>query len=87
MLGVNTSDAKDELVEVIENAEIEFPNILDTTTDAQMAMMKYETLSGSSAVPMTYVIDREGNVIDAWYGYEQKKTEDVIKKLKLSERQ
>jgi len=57
--------------EVIENAEIEFSNILDTTTDAQMAMMKYETLSGTTAVPMTNVIDREGNVIDAWYGYEK----------------
>ena len=81
MLGVNTADAEDEVVEVIENAGIEFPNILDTTTDALVAWMKYETLSGSTAVPLTYVIDREGNVIDAWYGYEKKKAEDAIKKL------
>jgi outer membrane lipoprotein-sorting protein len=58
--------------------------ILDTTTEAFMAMAKYETFRGRSAVPMTYVIDREGKAVDAWYGYQKKKTEEAVKKLKLN---
>ncbi len=43
--------------------------------------MQYETLSGMSAVPYTYVIDREGKVVSAWYGYEPSQTEKALKQL------
>ncbi len=32
---------------------------------------------------MTYVIDREGNVVDAWYGYLEDRTRKAVKKLGL----
>ena len=85
VLGVNTADAKDKVVDVVERNRVDFPNILDTKMEAVKAMMKYETLSGMSSVPMTYIIDREGKVMDAWYGYQKKKTEEAVKKLKLNE--
>ncbi|GAG97749.1 unnamed protein product [marine sediment metagenome] len=84
VLGVNTADARDKVVEVLEQNGVDFPNILDTTTKAPMA--EYETLQGMSAVPMTYLIDREGKVMDAWYGYEKKKTAEAVKKLEFGER-
>lgn len=28
---------------------------------------KYETLQGYSGVPLSYLIDREGKVVGAWY--------------------
>jgi hypothetical protein len=34
---------------------------------------------------MTYIIDREGKVIDAWYGDVKEKREAAIKRLKLDE--
>ena len=71
-------------MDLLERDGVDFPNILDTTTEANMTMRKYETL-GMSAVPMTYIIDREGKVMNAWYGYQKKKTEEAIKKLKLNE--
>ena len=85
VLGINTADAKEVVAELLEQNGVEFPNVLATSPEAWKAMMKYETLRGRSAVPMTYLIDREGKVMDAWYGYDNKKTEEAIKKLKLDE--
>ncbi len=58
-----------------------FPNVLDSSNAALQAMMQYETLGSMSAVPMTYVIGREGKVVEAWYGYEPDRTEKALKKL------
>ena len=44
--------------------------------------MQYETL-GMSAVPMTYLIGRDGKVVEAWYGYTEGQTESALKKLGL----
>ena len=60
-----------------------FPNILDSSEAANQAMMQYETLGGMSAVPMTYIIDRDGKVVVAWYGYDPDATEKALKKLGL----
>jgi len=46
-------------------------------------MTQYETLYGMSAVPMTYLIDREGKVVEAWYDYRQGRAEDSLRKLGL----
>ena len=80
VLGVNTADAKETVTEMLEQNGVEFPNVLDTSPEAVQAMQKYETL-GNNAVPMTYVIDREGKIMDAWYGGYQEKREAAIKKL------
>ncbi len=60
-----------------------FPNILDSSTAANQAVAQYETLGGMSAVPMTYVIGRDGKIVDAWYGYERDRAPKVLKKLGL----
>jgi peroxiredoxin len=36
-----------------------------------------------SAFPMTYVIGRDGKVIEAWYGYDEDQSEKALKKLGL----
>ena len=84
VLGVNTADAKDKVVDLLEES-VDFPNILDTTMDAWTAMAEYETLVGMTAVPMTYIIDRKGKVMDAWYGYEKGKAAETVGELKLDE--
>jgi peroxiredoxin len=63
--------------------EVTFPNILDASDAANQAVTRYETLGGMSAVPMTYVIGRDGKVVDAWYGYEKDRAQKVLKKLGL----
>jgi peroxiredoxin/outer membrane lipoprotein-sorting protein len=85
VLGVNVADAKEFVTEVLQQNHVTFPNIVDTSDNANEAMSKFETLGGASAVPMTYVIDREGEVIDAWYGDDKGKREAAIKRLNLDE--
>lgn len=59
-----------------------FPNVLDTSEAAYKAMRQYETL-GMCAVPMTYVIDREGKVVAAWYGFDKDAAKKALKQLGL----
>jgi peroxiredoxin len=57
--------------------------VLDASEAAGIAMTQYETLYGMSAVPMTYLIDRDGKVVEAWYDYRQGRAEDSLRKLGL----
>ena len=48
---------------------VTFPNIRDITRVAwKMLDRDYKALGG---VPIHYIIDRDGKVVDAWYGYEE----------------
>lgn len=85
VLGVNLADDDQLVRQVFEQNHVTFPNILDTSHEAWETMEHYETLTGWTAVPMTYIIDREGKVVDAWYGDDQEKREHAIKMLKLDE--
>jgi len=46
-------------------------------------MMQYETLIGMSAVPMTYLIGRDGKVVEAWYDYRENRAEKSLQKIGL----
>lgn len=81
VLGVNTADARDIALDYLKANKVTFPNVLDGSDAANRAMMQYETLGGMSAVPMTYLIDREGKVVEAWYDYRQGQAEKALKKL------
>ena len=85
VLGVNTDDVKEFVTEVLQQNQVTFPNIVDTSEDASKVMSQFETLGGNSAVPMTYIIDRDGKVVDAWYGDEKEKRETAVKELNLGE--
>ena len=82
VLGVNNADDRKIALAYLKENQVTFPIALDTSEAAIRAMMQYETL-GMSAVPMTYVIDREGKVVEAWYGYDEGQTERALKKVEL----
>jgi peroxiredoxin len=82
-MGVNTADDRKIALDYMKANEVTFPNILDTSDAANQVVSQYETLGGMSAVPMTYVIGRDGKVVDAWYGYEEDRARKVLKKLGL----
>jgi len=82
-LGFNTSDDRKIALDYLKENGVTFPNVLDSSDVANRAARQYETLEGMSAVPFTYVINREGKVVDAWYGFEQSRTEKALKALGL----
>ena len=83
VLGVNTADDRKIALDYLKANDVTFPNVLESSDAANRAVSQYETLGGMSAVPMTYVIGRDGKVVDAWYGYEKDRTQQALKKLGL----
>jgi len=68
VLGFNASDDKKIALEMLLENGVTFPNILDSSDAAmQVCFRQYQGAYGS-AVPMNYIIDRDGKVVDAWYG-------------------
>jgi len=51
--------------------------------DIEEGLLKPGTAAPDCTVPMTYVIGRDGKVVDAWYGYEEARARKAIKNLGL----
>jgi hypothetical protein len=65
VLGFDASDDKKIALEMLGENGVTFPNILDSSDAAtRVCFQQYQ----GSAVPMNYIIDRDGKVVDAWYG-------------------
>ena len=69
VLGVNCADKKKIAVDLLEKDEVTFPNIIDSSEAARSVIYRGYRMSG---VPLNYIIDREGRVAAAWYGYSKK---------------
>jgi len=68
ILGFNSSDDKKIALEMLKANSVTFPNIVDASDAAEKtAFQDYR----SSGVPLNYVIDKEGKIAAAWYGYEE----------------
>ena len=68
ILGLNCLDDKKIALEFLRENSATFPNILDLSDDAiGVGIVLYK----GSSVPLNYIIDREGKVVDAWSGYEK----------------
>jgi len=68
VLGFDAADDKKIAMEMLRENGVTFPNILDSSDAAvRVCFQQYQGAYGS-AVPMNYIIDRDGKVVDAWYG-------------------
>ena len=68
ILGFNCSDNKKIALDFLRDNSATFPNILDTSKAAVKIAFDSYKMSG---VPLNYIIDRQGKIVDAWYGYEE----------------
>lgn len=68
ILGFNCADDKKIAMEFIAENKATFPTILDSSDAARDISYTGYKCSG---VPLNYVIDRQGKVVDTWYGYEE----------------
>ena len=62
VLGFNGADDRKIALDYMKANEVTFPNIIESSEAADKAVAQYETLGGMSAVPMTYVIGRDGRI-------------------------
>ncbi len=68
ILGLNCADNKKIGLDFLRDNSATFPNILDTSRAAVKIAFDDYKMSG---VPLNYIIDREGKIVDAWCGYEE----------------
>jgi peroxiredoxin len=68
ILGFNCADDKQIALDFLRTNSATFPNVLDSSEAAVKTGFSSYKMSG---VPLNYVIDKEGIIVDAWYGYEQ----------------
>ncbi|UCE48912.1 MAG: TlpA family protein disulfide reductase [Phycisphaerales bacterium] len=68
VLGFNSSDDKQIALDFMRANGATFPNVLDNSYKAVKLMLDDYRSSG---VPLNYIIDRQGRVVEAWYGYEE----------------
>jgi peroxiredoxin len=79
VLGLNCSDDKKIAVEFLRENSATFPNVLDSSEAAKhTCFVDYQTLSGMSAVPLSYIIDREGKIAAGWYGTHEEATLSAV---------
>ncbi len=68
ILGLNSSDDKKIALEFLRENAATFPTILDSSDAADKVGYEGYKCTG---VPLNYIIDPQGKVVDAWYGYEE----------------
>jgi len=68
ILGLNCADNKKIALDFLRDNSATFPNILDTSHTALKVVHDDYKKGGT---PLNYIIDREGMIVDAWYGYEE----------------
>ncbi|MHC4714086.1 MAG: thioredoxin domain-containing protein [Planctomycetota bacterium] len=65
MLGFNTADDPKIAKDLLDSRSATFPNVMDNSLEADMVSYRDYRTSG---VPVNYIIDREGKIVDGWYG-------------------
>ncbi len=68
LLGLNASDDRKIALKFLAEKGATFTNIVDASPEAQKLV--FENYRGTG-VPLSYIIDPEGKIVDAWYGYEK----------------
>jgi peroxiredoxin len=83
VLGVNWADDKAIALEFMRENGATFPTVLDSSEAATQTGFRDYRANG---VPVNYSIDRDGKVVDAWYGNERghKRALAAIEKAGLS---
>jgi hypothetical protein len=71
VLGFDASDDKGIALEMLRDNGVTFPNIIDSSDAATKVCFEQYQRDGRSAVPMSYLIGRDGRIVDAWYGYDE----------------
>lgn len=66
---MNVADSKEIALEHLRENSATFPNILDCSAEARRVVFEDYTKGEQSAVPMSYMIGRDGVIVDGWYGF------------------
>jgi peroxiredoxin len=88
VVGVDCSDDPRIARQFLAENGATFPTVLDgSPATREVVYRRYQTLTGMSAVPLSYVIDREGRIAASWYGrHDKERLRKVLEGLGLEGR-
>ncbi len=78
---MNVADSRKIALDYLKANHVTFPIILDSSPAGWKAMNQYLALPDLGADPMTYIIDRDGKIVDGWFGYDSDRTKSAVEKL------
>ncbi|MCA9125676.1 MAG: redoxin domain-containing protein [Planctomycetales bacterium] len=81
LIGINVTDEKRRVQKLLGSKGITYLNVIDQSPEAERV---YLDVYGVGAIPMNYIVDRSGTIIDAWVGYSTDRTVNAIRKAGLS---
>lgn len=81
VLGVNVMDDRGITRDFLRECGVTFPNVLDTSPAAEAV---YSRDYGVGTIPVNYLINGDGIVVDRWIGYEESRDHSALKALGLS---
>lgn len=83
IIGYNCADERKIAEDFIKDHKLSYPNVLDTSEEAQkVCYQDYQKIAGMSAVPLNYIIDRKGEIVEGWYGFDKKEAPKIFDRLK-----
>ncbi|HSG28211.1 MAG TPA: DUF5329 family protein [Candidatus Krumholzibacterium sp.] len=72
IMGFNCFDASDIAQEFLDEYKATYPSVLDSSRTAQAVFFDdYQKIRGMSAVPLNYIIGRDGRIVEGWYGFDE----------------
>lgn len=77
------ADSRKIAQDYLKENHVTFPIILDVSPAGRAAMNQYLALPDLGGDPMTYVIGRDGKIVDGWFGYDPARTRAAVGKLGL----
>jgi peroxiredoxin/outer membrane lipoprotein-sorting protein len=68
-VGFNCADDRDTARDLLKEYQISFPCVVDPSEKAMAVFARGYQHNGTYAVPLNYLIDRDGRIAAGWYGY------------------
>lgn len=81
VVGYNTCDDEEHIRGLLNENNVTYPNIYNTSEEAREVQFEKYQKKGYSGVPLNYLIDRNGNVASVWYGYDRGKEKKIERLL------
>ena len=71
IVGFNCADSRETVEEFFSEFRTSYQTVLDSSAEAkEVFSTRYQRIKGISAVPLNYIIDRDGKIARAWYGFD-----------------
>jgi len=87
IVGFNFADEREAAEEYLRKRSPRLPSVLDSSPRGrEIFTARYQTVEGKSAVPLNYIIDERGKVVEGWYGYRkgEERGMEIIRALRAA---